>query len=177
MATDVELMDQLPSSAASFLDPPASLSKDCLSVLSKLFEITVANCSSSCPSPPLSQLYSGDGFGPDEVWAELELLNEPLIRHLQQQVASLGRLREIRLLQQQHDDRDQEDSLVEAATAAVSEDDQVDDDQDQEDDDQDQDQEDDDQDQDPDKEDRFFNLESMEEFVNSADNGGCHSLG
>ena len=175
MATD-ELLDLYPSSAASFLDPPNSLSKDCLSILSKLFESTVASRSSSCPLPPLSRLYSdldSDGFGPDEVWAELELVNEPLIRHLQQQVAGLGRLREIRLLQrEQYEIEEPQQGDLHHDDTGASEEDEVEDDHNSQDED-DQDHENDHDSQDGDQnhdDDRFFNIESMEEFVNNADN-------
>ena len=172
MATD-ELLDLYPSSAASFLDPPNSLSKDCLSILSKLFESTVASRSSLCPLPPLSRLYSdldSDGFGPDEVWAELELVNEPLIRHLQQQVAGLGRLRKIRLLQrEQYEIEEPQQGDLHHDDTGASEEDEVEDSQDEDDQDHENDHDSQDGDQNHD-DDRFFNIESMEEFVNNADN-------
>lgn len=71
-----------------YLDPRDSLRSKCL-VGVKLFFSCLKQISSDLPTGPLQQLYTA-GFDEDQIWEEVQLVNEPAVCRLSATVEGLG---------------------------------------------------------------------------------------
>lgn len=71
-----------------YLDPRESLRSECLVGVKLLFSC-LKQSSSELPTGPLQQLYTA-GFDEDQVWEEVQLVNEPAICRLSATVEGLG---------------------------------------------------------------------------------------
>ena len=81
--------------AEQYLEPNEGLRAGCLSGV-----LCVFNClkksGGSLPTGPLEQLYT-DEFDEDQVWEELQLVNEPALRRLGHVIGRLGQLGSVAL--------------------------------------------------------------------------------
>lgn len=68
--------------ATDFIDPKLELQQKCLQLLSTLFTQLVSGSDQSGVSSNITELYT-EGFELEDIWEQLELINEPLIKQLQ----------------------------------------------------------------------------------------------
>ena len=173
------LLDEYPPSPAAFLDPPPTLREDCLTLLSRLFELTVTSRGSSFPPAPLSQLHC-EGFGADEVWEELELVSQPITRYLHRCASGLQKKGTFKLLQEREKDEIRSPPCKDVETettnssAGLSLEEEEEEEEEEEDELEKEDMLEEEEEEEGDS-DRFFNQSEMEEFVNQAEDEG--SLG
>ena len=72
------------SDPLSYLQPSEKLKTSCVNGVKKLFDFYKnwsANTSLNVPTGPLSELYIDD-FDNEQIWAEIELMNEPVLKNL-----------------------------------------------------------------------------------------------
>ena len=183
MATEWQsLLDAYPPSPAEFLDPPPTLRDDCLTLLCRLFELAVNSRGSNLPPALLSQLHC-EGFGSDEVWEELQLLNEPIVRYLQRYVGALLKKGSFGLLRKEEETQStlncggQGRATTKDGSRVTSEEEDEEREVEEEDMDElenedmlhEEDEEEEEEEEEEGERDRFFNLSEMEEFVNQSE--------
>ena len=94
-------------SPGCFLGSDTELKNDCISILSDLFGHAVKN--SSSVELPLSELYT-QGFELEDIWEQLELVNEPLLKKLKQYLGKTKRRTSpIRFIDEKPDKEEEED--------------------------------------------------------------------
>ncbi|XP_064393147.1 U3 small nucleolar ribonucleoprotein protein MPP10-like [Halichondria panicea] len=76
------------SNPLSYLQPSEQLRSSCVDGAKKLFDFykSWSACfKTNVPTGPLSELYT-DGFDNEQVWAEIELMNEPVLKSLKKHI-------------------------------------------------------------------------------------------
>ncbi len=76
------------SNPLSYLQPTEQLRSSCVDGAKTLFDFyksQTAGFKLNVPTGPLSELYT-DGFDNEQVWAEIELMNEPVLKSLKKHV-------------------------------------------------------------------------------------------
>lgn len=68
--------------ATDFIDQKLELQQKCLQLLSTLFTQLVSGSDQNGVSSNITELYT-EGFDLEDIWEQLELINEPLIKQLQ----------------------------------------------------------------------------------------------
>lgn len=93
-----EIFESTLSDPVAYLEPSARLSSVCLQGVRAVFKLCKRCGGTSISTGPLTELYT-EGFDSDQVWEEVQLLNEPALRQLGRLVASMKKEGEFQLLQ------------------------------------------------------------------------------
>ena len=80
-----------------YLEPSSHLSEICLRGVKSTFDLCKLH-GETLPTGPLTELYT-EGFDNDQIWEELQLMNEPALKRLGKLVKSMSTWKNAQLLQ------------------------------------------------------------------------------